>query len=102
LTKSKFRVGDRIKLTAIPQSVLDMQRSDKYRPHSTLNACKYLLRTNRARIVVEVDRDSGWLWIRFRYRERNGKVAHCSSFADDRAGMRANRSEEAYDEAVAA
>jgi len=74
LPKSKFKVGDRIKVIAIPQSVLDMARSDKYRPHSTLNACKYLLRTNRIRTVVEIDREFGWPWIRFRYRERNGKL----------------------------
>jgi hypothetical protein len=76
IRKSKFRIADRIRVIAIPQSVLDMPPKMRNGVGGTLTVFRWLLKTKRPHKVIELDPDNGWPWIKFQFREKDGRIHH--------------------------
>jgi len=65
----RLRIGDRIRLVAIPLDFLDWKSLHR----ETKQAYKYLLGRRRPVTVWQID-EYGMPWVLFRFREKNGRI----------------------------
>lgn len=72
----KFRIGDRIRIIAIPESARALPRAMRDGPDGTLTVFKFLLASKRVYSVSDVDPKCGWPWIQFIIVGRNRVVYH--------------------------
>jgi hypothetical protein len=72
MTRSQFKVGDRIRILSIPQIVLDTPRSSEANFEDELTIFNYLLERNEVHTVVEIDPDRGSPWIEFQTHDPDG------------------------------
>jgi hypothetical protein len=72
----QFKIGDKIRISSIPQSVFDMPPDLRDGIDGTLTVFKYLLERNEIHKVVEIDHYSKWPWIEFKIRDPDGKIRY--------------------------
>lgn len=78
----KVKVGDRVRIVRIPQSVLDMPARTRDGEEGTLTVFGKLMLSKRSYRVTEIHETLGWPWIEFRERTPEGKTLYHSVLLD--------------------